>query len=174
MVSYLLLLFFIFVVTLILFYLFFYFNFIYSFIFIIIRWESTILLLWYIAYVTFMKFNENIEHSVKKTLARGKVGQSANDVNESNGGPHSESSDANVLARRSSIPILHGGGSKFRQGVLQLMISSVDPLNDGTMDPEKFRAAMMKNMNGDANRNNSNGGVPGSNGTVPSIQVTQV
>ena len=54
------------------------------------------------------------------------------------------------------------------------MISSVDPLNDGTMDPEKFRAAMMKGMNGDANRNNSNGGVPGSNGTVPSIQVTQV
>lgn len=131
------------------------------------------MLWWYVAYVTFMKFNEKIEHTVKKTLARGKVGQSAIDASESNGGP---ASDSSALAhRRSSIPILHGGGSKFRQGVLQLMISSVDPLNDGTVDPEKFRAAMMKGgANGDANRSNSNGGVPGSNGTVPSIQVTQV
>lgn len=29
-----------------------------------------------------------------------------------------------------SVPILHGGSSKFRQGVLQLMINSVDPLHD--------------------------------------------
>lgn len=27
------------------------------------------------------------------------------------------------------MPILHGGSSKFRQGVLQLMIHSVDPLH---------------------------------------------
>lgn len=116
-----------------------------------------------------MKFNEKIEQTVKKSITRGKVGQSDSDTNESNG-----DSDRNNVSRRSSMPVLHGGGTKFRQGVLQLMISSVDPLNDGTVDPEKFRSAMLKSMNGDVNRNNSNGGLPGSNGTVPSIQVTQV
>lgn len=34
------------------------------------------------------------------------------------------------INRKMSVPILHGGSSKFRQGVLQLMINSVDPLHD--------------------------------------------
>ena len=54
----------------------------------LIYWyESLILLLWYAAYVTCMKYNENLEGIVKKLLARGKVGQSL-DVNGSVGVNH--------------------------------------------------------------------------------------
>lgn len=38
--------------------------------------------------------------------------------------------------RRVSVPMLHGG-SKFRQGVLQLMIHSVDPLHQEIMQAQQ-------------------------------------
>lgn len=41
--------------------------------------------------------------------------------------------------RRQSVPLLHGGSSKLRQGVLQLMIHSIDPMHShhgGAIDPE--------------------------------------
>lgn len=34
--------------------------------------------------------------------------------------------------RRNSIPLLHSG-TKFRHGLLQLMIQSIDPLHDGKL-----------------------------------------
>ena len=34
--------------------------------------------------------------------------------------------------RRNSIPLLHSG-TKFRHGLLQLMIQSIDPLHDGML-----------------------------------------
>ena len=37
------------------------------------------------------------------------------------------------MNRKMSTPILHGG-SKFRQGVLQLMIHSIDPLHEETIN----------------------------------------
>jgi len=49
------------------------------------------------------------------------------------------------MNRKMSTPILHGG-SKFRQGVLQLMIHSIDPLHEEAInnaisrpDAEKHR-----------------------------------
>lgn len=38
------------------------------------------------------------------------------------------------------MPILHGGSSKFRQGVLQLMIHSVDPLHEEILQSQAKNA----------------------------------
>ncbi|KAI2798961.1 hypothetical protein RDWZM_006724 [Blomia tropicalis] len=84
-------------------------------------YEALILLIWYAAYVTFMKYNETLEQFATKLLTRGKVNKidvpEAKDVMPSN----------YQHTRKMSTPLLHGG-SKFRQGVLQLMIHSIDPL----------------------------------------------
>ncbi|KAI1301951.1 Sodium/potassium/calcium exchanger 2 [Halotydeus destructor] len=87
-----------------------------------IHWyESLFLLSWYGGYVAFMSFNETIEKGVKRLLNRSKVnGMTTEPVNGAATLPP---------GRRASMPMLHGGGSKFRQGVLQLMIHSVDPLH---------------------------------------------
>ncbi|XP_022252420.1 sodium/potassium/calcium exchanger 2-like isoform X2 [Limulus polyphemus] len=90
----------------------------------IIYWyEAVILILSYACYVTFMKFNEQIERFVKKVMNRNKMKKvgSADHIMQ------------NRIKRRMSAPILHAG-SKFRQGVLQLMIHSIDPLHEGRLD----------------------------------------
>ncbi|RWS17735.1 sodium/potassium/calcium exchanger 2-like isoform X1 [Dinothrombium tinctorium] len=89
-------------------------------------WEATILLLWYAAYVIFMKYNATIELYIKKFLNRAKVGEGATEEAADN----FPESPSKFKHRRQSIPILHGGSSKFRQGVLQLMIHSIDPLHE--------------------------------------------
>ncbi|XP_077516026.1 sodium/potassium/calcium exchanger Nckx30C-like isoform X7 [Amblyomma americanum] len=73
---------------------------------IIYWWEALVLLLCYASYVTFMKFNERLEKMLKKLLNRNKMAR-----------------------RRMSAPILHSG-SKFRHGLLQLLIHSIDPLHE--------------------------------------------
>lgn len=40
--------------------------------------------------------------------------------------------------RKNSVPVFHGGSTKFRQGVFQLMIHSVDPLH--SVDQEILQA----------------------------------
>ncbi|XP_075677794.1 solute carrier family 24 member Nckx30C isoform X3 [Dermatophagoides pteronyssinus] len=83
-------------------------------------YEALILLTWYAAYVTFMKFNESIEHFVKRIINGAKV-------NNDNDNDDSKPPLDYQYKRKSSTPMLHGG-SKFRQGLLQLMIHSIDPL----------------------------------------------
>lgn len=86
----------------------------------IIRWwEALILLLCYAAYVTFMKFNEQIEKMIKKLFNRNKVTRVGSTDHLM---PH-------MARRRMSAPILHSG-SKFRHGLLQLLIHSIDPLHE--------------------------------------------
>lgn len=86
---------------------------------IIYWWEALILLLCYIAYVTFMKFNEPLEKMLKKLLNRNKVTRVGSTDHLM---PH-------MARRRMSAPILHSG-SKFRHGLLQLLIHSIDPLHE--------------------------------------------
>ncbi|CAM1296995.1 SLC24A2 (predicted) [Pycnogonum litorale] len=88
----------------------------------IVLYEAVILLSVYIMYVTFMKFNSRIERAVKKVLYKNKV-------------TRVRSTDQLVpnYSRRASTPILHSG-SKFRHGLLQLMIHTIDPLHDGKVD----------------------------------------
>ncbi|XP_071095150.1 sodium/potassium/calcium exchanger 2-like [Haliotis cracherodii] len=87
-------------------------------------WEALILFFLYLAYVIFMKFNENIERFVKgctKKTSMNKVASTDTLLKQKG-------------ERRCSLPILHAGSSRFRHGVLQLMIHTIDPLG-----PEKVQ-----------------------------------
>ncbi|XP_066958686.1 sodium/potassium/calcium exchanger Nckx30C-like isoform X6 [Macrobrachium rosenbergii] len=79
-------------------------------------YEALTLFLIYISYCLFMKFNERVEKFVKKQLNRNKHA----------GGPQPAAGGE----RRPSAPVLHSG-TKFRHGLLQLMIHTIDPLHDG-------------------------------------------
>ncbi|XP_064608721.1 sodium/potassium/calcium exchanger 2-like [Liolophura sinensis] len=84
-------------------------------------WEALILLLCYAAYVIFMKFNHHVEKWVKAKLNRkvqSKVKSTDNLLSEK-------------PQRTCSLPILKSGSAKFRHGVLQLMIHTIDPLGEG-------------------------------------------
>ncbi|XP_075590255.1 sodium/potassium/calcium exchanger 2-like isoform X3 [Dermatophagoides farinae] len=83
-------------------------------------YEALILLTWYAAYVIFMKFNESIEQFVKRIINGAKVNNNGNDDVMNIPSNYQ-------FKRKSSTPMLHGG-TKFRQGLLQLMIHSIDPL----------------------------------------------
>lgn len=86
---------------------------------IIYWWEALVLLSCYASYVTFMKFNERVEKMLKKLLNRNKVTRVGSTDHLM---PH-------MARRRMSAPILHSG-SKFRHGLLQLLIHSIDPLHE--------------------------------------------
>lgn len=121
-------------------------------------WEALVLFLIYIAYAVFMKFNQQVERCVKKIIYKNKVtrvrstdqlmpaGNAANSsetsmatqpggsvtsraASESRSGPPGSSSG--------SVPTHHNQtatGAKFRHGLLQLMIHTIDPLHDGKVD----------------------------------------
>ncbi|KAL9930940.1 solute carrier family 24 member Nckx30C isoform 3-T7 [Glossina fuscipes fuscipes] len=128
-------------------------------------WEALILFCVYIAYVTFMKWNVEVESCVKKLISKNKVtrvrstdqlmpaGNAANSsetsmatqpggsvtsraASETRSGPPGSSSGVAGATGNSS-----GGntsstqtGAKFRHGLLQLMIHTIDPLHDGKVD----------------------------------------
>ncbi|XP_035709634.1 sodium/potassium/calcium exchanger Nckx30C isoform X2 [Folsomia candida] len=117
-------------------------------------WEALLLLTIYAAYVTFMKFNQSIESVVKRVLFKNRVTRvsSSDQLGVNNGASSSQMSVQTVSGegdskrgsaslkpplsahgRRNSIPLLHSG-TKFRHGLLQLMIQSIDPLHDGRVD----------------------------------------
>ncbi|KAL4640240.1 sodium/potassium/calcium exchanger 2-like isoform X2 [Arapaima gigas] len=115
-------------------------------------WESIALLLCYLAYVTFMKYNARLESVIKNMLNR-------NQVDEVEAAPKLESSAllSNALcpaygaqenlgpaedgSKLSTKPRLQRGGSSaslhntmMRNSIFQLMIHTLDPLSEG-----KFR-----------------------------------
>ncbi|XP_030377171.1 sodium/potassium/calcium exchanger Nckx30C [Scaptodrosophila lebanonensis] len=126
-------------------------------------WEALILFLIYIAYVTFMKWNVQVEQCVKKMITKNKVtrvrstdqlmpaGNAANSsetsmatqpggsvtsraASETRSGPPGSS---NAGATGNSSGGTAGStqtGAKFRHGLLQLMIHTIDPLHDGKVD----------------------------------------
>ncbi|XP_053667224.1 sodium/potassium/calcium exchanger Nckx30C [Anopheles marshallii] len=117
-------------------------------------WEALVLFIIYILYAVFMKFNQQVERCVKKIIYKNKVtrvrstdqlmpaGNAANSsetsmatqpggsvtsraASESRSGPPGSSSG--------SVPIHQNPtatGAKFRHGLLQLMIHTIDPLHD--------------------------------------------
>ncbi|XP_066958681.1 sodium/potassium/calcium exchanger Nckx30C-like isoform X5 [Macrobrachium rosenbergii] len=95
-------------------------------------YEALTLFLIYISYCLFMKFNERVEKFVKKQLNRNKVTRVCSTdqlVPSHAGGPQPAAGGE----RRPSAPVLHSG-TKFRHGLLQLMIHTIDPLHDGKVD----------------------------------------
>ncbi|XP_037909411.1 sodium/potassium/calcium exchanger Nckx30C isoform X5 [Hermetia illucens] len=118
-------------------------------------WEAAVLFLIYIAYVGFMKWNQQVERCVKKVVYKNKVdenlrlnerqGNAANSsetsmatqpggsvtsraASESRSGPPGSSSGATGNSSGSTVT-----GAKFRHGLLQLMIHTIDPLHDETV-----------------------------------------
>lgn len=95
-------------------------------------YEALIMFSMYLAYCIFMKFNSDVERFVKKHLNRNKVTRVCSTdqlVPNHAAGPQ----PAQRGERRPSAAVLHSG-TKFRHGLLQLMIHTIDPLHDGKVD----------------------------------------
>ncbi|XP_038257638.1 sodium/potassium/calcium exchanger 2 isoform X3 [Dermochelys coriacea] len=88
---------------------------------LIMWWESLTLLTAYFCYVTFMKFNVQVEECVKKILNRNKVEKVTTADSEQKTKPR--------LQRGGSSASLHN--SLMRNSIFQLMIHTLDPLAEG-------------------------------------------
>ncbi|XP_076444378.1 sodium/potassium/calcium exchanger 2-like [Babylonia areolata] len=82
-------------------------------------WEALLLFFCYVGYVLFMKFNHVVETKVKSCLRRPKT------VNKVQSTDHLVSERGERLP---SLPVLHAGAGRYRHGMLQLMIHTIDPL----------------------------------------------
>ncbi|XP_026279156.2 sodium/potassium/calcium exchanger Nckx30C isoform X3 [Frankliniella occidentalis] len=117
----------------------------------LIYWyEALILFSVYMAYVSFMKWNQTVEKFVKKHLYKNKVTRvrSTDQLMPSHANPTTSSttsvgggSGAGCSAGSSGASGARGAssysgppGTKFRHGLLQLMIHTIDPLHDGKVD----------------------------------------
>ncbi|NXQ24617.1 NCKX2 protein, partial [Alaudala cheleensis] len=96
----------------------------------IMWWESVTLLTAYFLYVTFMKFNVQVEELVKKFLNRNKVEKVTTDAEGKS--PNAGDKDDQTLTTK---PRLQRGGSSaslhnslMRNSIFQLMIHTLDPL----------------------------------------------
>uniref|UniRef100_A0A8C3NNK6 Solute carrier family 24 member 2 n=1 Tax=Cyanoderma ruficeps TaxID=181631 RepID=A0A8C3NNK6_9PASS len=96
----------------------------------IMWWESVTLLTAYFFYVTFMKFNVQVEELVKKFLNRNKVEKVTTDAEGKS--PNAGDKDDQTLTTK---PRLQRGGSSaslhnslMRNSIFQLMIHTLDPL----------------------------------------------
>ncbi|XP_027526514.1 sodium/potassium/calcium exchanger 2 isoform X1 [Neopelma chrysocephalum] len=96
----------------------------------IMWWESITLLTAYFFYVTFMKFNVQVEEWVKKFLNRNKVEKVTTDAEGKS--PNAGDKDDQTLTTK---PRLQRGGSSaslhnslMRNSIFQLMIHTLDPL----------------------------------------------
>ncbi|XP_067620506.1 sodium/potassium/calcium exchanger Nckx30C isoform X3 [Eurosta solidaginis] len=109
-------------------------------------WEALILFSIYIAYVAFMKWNVQVERFVKRLITKNK-GNAANSsetsmatqpggsvtsraASETRSGPPGSSSGAGATGNSSGTAGSTHTGAKFRHGLLQLMIHTIDPLHD--------------------------------------------
>ncbi|XP_063277598.1 sodium/potassium/calcium exchanger 2 isoform X4 [Prinia subflava] len=95
----------------------------------IMWWESVTLLTAYFFYVTFMKFNVQVEELVKKFLNRNKVEKVTTDA---------DGKTKPRLQRGGSSASLHN--SLMRNSIFQLMIHTLDPLAEGKF---KERASIL-------------------------------
>ncbi|XP_033928734.1 sodium/potassium/calcium exchanger 2 [Melopsittacus undulatus] len=98
---------------------------------LIMWWESLTLLTAYFCYVTFMKFNVQVEEWVKKFLNRNKV-EKVTAADAEGKSPNADDKDDQTLTTK---PRLQRGGSSaslhnslMRNSIFQLMIHTLDPL----------------------------------------------
>ncbi|XP_074809556.1 sodium/potassium/calcium exchanger 2 isoform X2 [Natator depressus] len=101
---------------------------------LIMWWESLTLLTAYFCYVTFMKFNVQVEECVKKFLNRNKV-EKVTTADSEQKPPNAGDKDDQTLTTK---PRLQRGGSSaslhnslMRNSIFQLMIHTLDPLAEG-------------------------------------------
>lgn len=96
-------------------------------------WESLILIGTYFFYVTFMKFNHNIERWVKRQLKSNKVSAIKSKSSEK---PQTGVDDAyleKAVEMLSKAPKTNNGLPCFRYGALQLVIQTIDPLGEASI-----------------------------------------
>jgi len=110
-------------------------------------YEAAFMFCIYLSYCMFMKWNASIERFVKKSINRNKVTrvcstdqlvpnhQNAAQTLHGSAGAGGGTAGGGLApgpggGRRPSAPVLHSG-TKFRHGLLQLMIHTIDPLHDG-------------------------------------------
>ncbi|KAM9138569.1 sodium/potassium/calcium exchanger 2 [Pangshura tecta] len=98
---------------------------------LIMWWESLTLLIAYFCYVTFMKFNVQVEECVKKILNRNKVEKVTTTDSEQKPANAGDKDDQTLTTK----PRLQRGGSSaslhnslMRNSIFQLMIHTLDPL----------------------------------------------
>ncbi|KAM6303368.1 sodium/potassium/calcium exchanger 2 isoform 2-T2 [Podargus strigoides] len=110
---------------------------------LIMWWESLTLLTAYFCYVTFMKFNVQVEERVKKFLNRNKV-EKVTTADAEGKSPNAGDKDDQTLTTK---PRLQRGGSSaslhnslMRNSIFQLMIHTLDPLAEGKF---KERASIL-------------------------------
>ncbi|XP_074875778.1 sodium/potassium/calcium exchanger 2 [Buteo buteo] len=110
---------------------------------LIMWWESLTLLTAYFFYVTFMKFNVQVEEWVKKFLNRNKV-EKVTAADAEGKSPNAGDKDDQTLTTK---PRLQRGGSSaslhnslMRNSIFQLMIHTLDPLAEGKF---KERASIL-------------------------------
>ncbi|XP_068894686.1 sodium/potassium/calcium exchanger Nckx30C isoform X2 [Tenebrio molitor] len=118
-------------------------------------YEALVLFTFYIAYVSFMKWNQPMERLVKKLIYKNKVtrvrstdqlmpthqtaaqalhGTVATSSETSVGTQPGGSVTSRTASETPQVPSStshHHTGAKFRHGLLQLMIHTIDPLHDG-------------------------------------------
>ncbi|XP_028411722.1 sodium/potassium/calcium exchanger 2-like [Dendronephthya gigantea] len=92
-------------------------------------WEAVTLMVWYIAYALFMKYNVQIEQFVKKLLPRGnRIADDDAFVLSS----RTSSKDTDAYVQKALEYMKRNGkeGQCFRFGVLQLVMRTIDPLRE--------------------------------------------
>ncbi|XP_038626420.1 sodium/potassium/calcium exchanger 2 isoform X5 [Tachyglossus aculeatus] len=101
---------------------------------LIMWWESLILLTAYFCYVTFMKFNVQVERCVKQLINRNKVVEVAASEAEAKSSTARDKDEQTLTTK----PRLQRGGSSaslhnslMRNSIFQLMIHTLDPLAEG-------------------------------------------
>uniref|UniRef100_A0A8D0DJ68 Solute carrier family 24 member 2 n=1 Tax=Salvator merianae TaxID=96440 RepID=A0A8D0DJ68_SALMN len=99
---------------------------------LIMWWESLTLLSAYIIYVTFMKFNVQVEEWVKTVVSKNKVEKVS---------PEPDGKPKPRLQRGGSSASLHN--SLMRNSIFQLMIHTLDPLAEGKF---KEKASILHKM----------------------------
>lgn len=96
-------------------------------------WESLVLLITYFLYVTFMKYNHNIERWVKRLLKSNKVSpidsKGAEAAKQGTEDAYLEKAVENLCTTSKT----NSGLPCFRHGALQLVIHTMDPLGEASI-----------------------------------------
>ncbi|OWR55375.1 hypothetical protein KGM_204573 [Danaus plexippus plexippus] len=108
----------------------------------VIYWqEALVLFSLYGAYVLFMRWNQPVERALKKLIYKNKVTRvRSTDQLMPTHGNATTSSETSVGTNTATVTATPGPSkppppaAKFRHGLLQLMIHTIDPMHDGKVD----------------------------------------
>uniref|UniRef100_A0A4W5L4F6 Solute carrier family 24 member 2 n=1 Tax=Hucho hucho TaxID=62062 RepID=A0A4W5L4F6_9TELE len=107
----------------------------------IFLWESIALLMCYFCYVTFMKFNADVENFIKSKLGQNQVDEVEAAPKASTGDDENKLTAKPRLQRGGSSASLHN--TLMRNSIFQLMIHTLDPLSEGRF---KEKASILHKM----------------------------